>query len=141
MIQGTALSILLAIIVITFFVLDFYFMFRYDSDRKQNGKGWAWDYTVFTIILGLIILLQPILLPKLSWYVDFMFGLLIQIIGGVCVIMSFALHVWARTHLRHFYTERVEVQDGHRVIDSGPYSMMRHPVITSFFLLAGGLSL
>ena len=64
MIQGMALSILLAIIVIAFFVVDFYFMFRYDSDREQNGKGWAWDYTLFTIFLGLVVLLQPILFPK-----------------------------------------------------------------------------
>jgi protein-S-isoprenylcysteine O-methyltransferase len=43
--------------------------------------------------------------------------------------------------LQEFYAERVEVQPEHRVIDTGPYRLMRHPVITSFFGIATGLFL
>jgi protein-S-isoprenylcysteine O-methyltransferase Ste14 len=141
MIQGVALTVVLAFIVSAFFIMDFYFMFRYDRDRKVGGKGWAWDYTLFTIALGLVVLLQPILFPKIGWVMSAVPGLLIQMVGGLSVALSFALHIWARQHLRHFYTERVEVQDGHQVVDTGPYSLMRHPIITSFFLLAGGVFL
>jgi protein-S-isoprenylcysteine O-methyltransferase Ste14 len=35
----------------------------------------------------------------------------------------------------------VEVQPEHKVIDTGPYQLMRHPVITSFFGIATGLFL
>lgn len=139
MIQGIALTIILAIIVTAFFVMDFYFMSQYDRERKEDGKGWAWDYTLFTIAIGLVILLQPILLPKIGWSTSAVSGLVMQAVGGLSVVLSFALHIWARQHLRHFYTERVEVQGDHQVVDTGPYSLMRHPVITSFFLLAGGI--
>lgn len=141
MIHSLPLTILLALIITAFFVMDFYFMFHYDQHRNEGGKGWAWDYTLFTIGIGLVVLLQPVLFPKLGWSTAALPGIMIQIAGGISVLLSFFLHIWARQHLRHFYTERVEVQAGHQVIDTGPYALMRHPIITSFFLLAGGVFL
>ena len=44
-------------------------------------------------------------------------------------------------HLQQYYAERVEVQPEHKVINTGPYALMRHPVITSFFGIATGLFL
>lgn len=139
MIDGYLLTTILAFIVAAFFAMDFYFMFRYDRERKEDGKGWAWDYTLFTFAIGLIILIQPVLFPKIGWSTDAPPGRIIQVLGGLSVMLSFGLHIWARRHLRHFYVERVEVQNGHQVVDTGPYSLMRHPIITSFFLLAGGI--
>ncbi len=43
--------------------------------------------------------------------------------------------------MQPYYAERVEVQPEHRVIDTGPYALMKHPVITSFFGIAGGFLL
>jgi protein-S-isoprenylcysteine O-methyltransferase Ste14 len=68
-------------------------------------------------------------------------GLLIQILGAIAILFSLALHLWSRRHLVHFYAERVEVQPAHKVIDTGPYKLLRHPVITSFFGIAAGLFL
>lgn len=141
MIQSLPLTILLALIVVSFFVMDFYFMFRYDQNRNEGGQGWSWDYTLFTIGIGLVVLLQPFLFPKLGWSTSAFHGIAVQIAGGISVLLSFFLHIWSRQHLRHFYTERVEVQSGHQVIDTGPYALVRHPIITSFFLLSGGVFL
>src|SRR6185436_11374219 len=68
-------------------------------------------------------------------------GLFVQIGGALLVLASLALHIWSRVHLQHFYAERVEVQPEHQVIETGPYQLMRHPVITSFFGIAAGLFL
>ncbi len=140
MIKGLPLTIIFTIIVLAFFVMDYYFMFRYDSER-QKGKGWSWDYTLLTIALGLAIILQPVLWPNLAWSVDSLWGLAIQAVGSLSVSVSFLLHIWSRQHLRQFYAERVEVQAKHRLIDTGPYAFVRHPIITSFFLLSGGLTI
>jgi protein-S-isoprenylcysteine O-methyltransferase len=67
--------------------------------------------------------------------------LVIQTIGVFLILSALALHIWSRVHLQHFYAERVEVQPEHQVIDTGPYRLMRHPVITSFFGIATGLFL
>lgn len=141
MIKGIALSAILTTIIILFYVMDFYFLSRHDTQRQNEGKGWAWDYTLFTMAMGAMVLLQPVLFPVLGWSVDSAWGVAIQLLGGVSAILSFILHVWSRLHLRHFYTERVEIQPGHKVIDTGPYAYVRHPLITSFLLLATGIFL
>ncbi len=140
MFTGIYQSITTLVVVVAFYVMDFVFMRRYDRQR-QDGKGWAWDYTLLTMLMGLVVILQPFLLPFLGWRTAAPLGLALQILGLVIIAASFGLHIWARTHLQKFYTERVELQPGHRVVDTGPYASVRHPVITSFFALAIGLFL
>ena len=48
-------------------------------------------------------------------------------------------HLVALFHLQQYYAERVEVQPEHQVINPGPYALVRHPVITSFFGISTGL--
>jgi len=140
MILGFPLSLLLLLAVVLFYAIDFFFLLRYDRER-QTGKGWAWDYTLLTIGGALLVILQPWLLPFLGLTVIRSWGLWIQIVGLVFCAASFAIHIWSRLHLQKFYAERVEVQTDHRVIQTGPYAYVRHPVIASFFLLAVGLLL
>ncbi|MBI4730576.1 MAG: isoprenylcysteine carboxylmethyltransferase family protein [Chloroflexi bacterium] len=140
MIQDVPLALLLLAIAVAFFAMDFYFLSIYDRQRSQ-GKGWAWDYTLGTMAAGLIVTIQPIFLPQIGWKTEKLFGLGIQGFGLFCITISFVLHIWARRHLQKFYAERVEVQPDHKVIRSGPYAHMRHPVITSFFMLAFGVCL
>jgi len=135
--QGAA--ILLTIIV--FYTMDFFLIRRYDRQRQASGSGRSWDFTSFIFVAVAILVLQPILLPSLSFRTDQTWGLLIQLIGVLAISISLALHIWARVHLQQYYAERVEVQPGHQLINTGPYALMKHPVITSFFGIAGGLFL
>lgn len=138
MIKGPLLSIVMLMVVILFFLIDYGFMNRYDRERDAN-KGWSWDYTLFTIGMGLAVILQPWLLPGLSWIPNTLFGSILQMAGILLILASFLLHIWARQHLRQFYVERVELQKEHQIIQSGPYAYVRHPVFTTFFGIAIGL--
>jgi protein-S-isoprenylcysteine O-methyltransferase Ste14 len=140
MITGSSLAALLAVVVVAFFCVDFYFMLRYDRDRK-SGKGWSWDYTLLVLGLGLAIVLQPIFLPSIGLVTAQSWGLAIQVVGMALIVLSFAIHIWSRLHLQKFYAERVEVQSDHQVVDTGPYSLVRHPLVTSFFMLGTGIFL
>jgi len=140
MIRGINLSLAMLGIVLFFFAMDFWYMNRYDRER-ESGKGWSWDYTLFILAMTSIIILQPWLIPWLGWGTALLWGLALQIIGILLVALSFGTHIWARRHLRRFYTERVEVQQGHQVVNTGPYAMVRHPIITTFFGLAIGVFL
>lgn len=139
MINGSFLSVILLVIVIVFFMIDYGFMNRYDREREAN-KGWSWDYTLFTIGMGLIVTLQPWLLPSVGWTSNSFIGIGLQVIGGIMIMASFALHIWARQHLRQFYVERVELQNKHQVIKTGPFAYVRHPIFTTFFGLATGVA-
>lgn len=141
MLLGIPQSIATLLTVLLFYVLDFSLIRRFDKKRQASGSGRAWDFTFFIFSMIAVLVLQPLLLPQISFHTDQPWGALIQAVGAGIIFVSMALHVWSRVHLQHFYAERVEVQPEHKVIDTGPYALMRHPVITSFFGIAAGLFL
>lgn len=141
MLTGIFQSITTLLTVGIFYVIDSLLIRYYDRQRQASGSGRAWDFTLFIFAMVAVLVLQPILLPIISFRIDQPWGLVIQVLGVFIILASFALHIWSRVHLRHFYAERVEIQPEHKVIDTGPYALVRHPVITSFFGIAAGLFL
>jgi protein-S-isoprenylcysteine O-methyltransferase Ste14 len=124
---------------VTFYIIDFILIGRYDKQRVSSGTGRSWDFTILMFLAIAIVALQPIVLPGLGIKVNADGGLILQMMGVACLAVSLWLNVWARRHLKQFYSERVEIQREHRIIDTGPYAYVRHPVFTSFFGLVIGL--
>jgi protein-S-isoprenylcysteine O-methyltransferase Ste14 len=141
MLLGVPQSIATALAIFLFYTMDFALIRRYDKKRQASGSGRSWDFTFFIFVAVTVLVLQPVLVPALSFRTTQAWGLLIQLLGILLVFTSLALHIWSRSHLQHFYAERVEVQPEHKVINTGPYALMRHPVITSFFGISMGLFL
>jgi protein-S-isoprenylcysteine O-methyltransferase Ste14 len=141
MLLGIPQSIATLLTIILFYAMDFALIHRYDKKRQASGSGRSWDFTFFIFVMVAVLVLQPVLLPMISFRTTAPWGLILQLIGVLTVLSALALHIWSRSHLQHFYAERVEVQPEHKVIDTGPYQLMRHPVITSFFGIATGLFL
>lgn len=141
MYTGAYQSITFLIVIVGFYIMDFLMIKRHDRRRLDSGSGRAWDFTLIIFLTAAVLVLQPIFLPYLSWSTKAAWGAVLQIIGILILIVALILHIWARNHLRHFYAERVEVQTEHKVITSGPYAYVRHPIITSFFGLAIGMCL
>jgi protein-S-isoprenylcysteine O-methyltransferase Ste14 len=141
MLLGIPQAIATLLTIVLFYVMDFSLIRRYDRQRQASGSGRAWDFTFFIFATVAVLVLQPVLLPVLSLRTTALWGLFIQICGALLILGALALHIWSRVHLQQFYAERVEVQPEHKVIDTGPYQLMRHPVITSFFGIATGLFL
>jgi protein-S-isoprenylcysteine O-methyltransferase Ste14 len=52
-------------------------------------------------------------------------------------VLSLALAWWARLHLGMLWSARVTRKEGHRVVDTGPYALVRHPIYTA--ILSGAL--
>lgn len=140
MIRGFNLTIMILVIVIVFFIIDFWLMNQFDQERETR-KGWSWDYTMLAIGMSSLVVLQPWLLPYLGWEPHGNLGIIIQSIGILILLASFVLHVWARLHLRQFYVERVELQNEHQIIATGPYAYVRHPIFTTYFGISIGLLL
>jgi len=46
---------------------------------------------------------------------------------------GFAFAWWARIHLGKLWSGGVVLRDAHRVVDSGPYALVRHPIYTGLF--------
>ena len=141
MLLGIPQSLATLLTIVLFYAMDFVLIRRYDKKRQASGSGRAWDFTFFIFAMVAVLVLQPVLFPSMGFTTNEPWGLWIQILGVTFILSSLVLHFWSRVHLQHFYAERVEVQPEHRVINSGPYALMRHPVITSFFGIAAGLFL
>ena len=45
---------------------------------------------------------------------------------------------WARVHLGRLWSASVTQKEGHRIVDTGPYGLVRHPIYTG--LLAGAFA-
>ncbi|MER9583598.1 isoprenylcysteine carboxylmethyltransferase family protein [Mesorhizobium sp. M0276] len=55
----------------------------------------------------------------------------------ICVALiavGFALCWWARLHLGRLWSGTVTAKAGHRVVDTGPYGLVRHPIYTGLLL-------
>ncbi|MDQ3003877.1 MAG: isoprenylcysteine carboxylmethyltransferase family protein [Chloroflexota bacterium] len=141
MLTGIFQAVVTLLTVAIFYTIDSILIRYYDRQRSASGSGRAWDFTLFIFALVAALVLQPVLLPMLGFRTNQPWGLIIQGLGIFIILAALGLHIWSRAHLRHYYAERVEVQPEHKVIETGPYRLMRHPVITSFFGIAIGLFL
>ena len=61
--------------------------------------------------------------------------------GLILAGMSFTW--WARIHLGRFWSSAITRKEGHRVIDTGPYGLVRHPIYTGLIgaVLATGAAI
>jgi protein-S-isoprenylcysteine O-methyltransferase Ste14 len=141
MLTGFYRSGIIIATAIIFYAADVCLMRRYDPQREY-GSSRNWVYTALMIVLGAIVVAQPVVWPGLSLRVEAWWGLLLQVGGLVTIAGALALHWWARTHLGQFYAERsTDIQEDQHLINTGPYAYVRHPIYTSYFLLVTGLLL
>jgi protein-S-isoprenylcysteine O-methyltransferase Ste14 len=61
-------------------------------------------------------------------------AMLLDVVG-----LSFA--VWARIHLGQYWSGRITLKVDHRVIQTGPYALVRHPIYSGLILALLGTAL
>jgi protein-S-isoprenylcysteine O-methyltransferase Ste14 len=52
------------------------------------------------------------------------------------VASAFAFCWWARLHLGRLWSGFVTLKEGHRIVDTGPYGLVRHPIYTGVIAAA-----
>jgi len=64
----------------------------------------------------------------------------LQVFGALLIVLEFAGCAWT-FNANTFAAPVVKIQEGQKVIDTGPYALVRHPMYTSALLLFIGLPL
>jgi len=58
--------------------------------------------------------------------------------GDLVTGLGLAFAIWARIHLGQCWSGRVEVKQGHRVVRTGPYAWVRHPIYAGILIAIAG---
>jgi protein-S-isoprenylcysteine O-methyltransferase Ste14 len=110
--------------------------------RRKYQKGTkAWDAVVATLTIISFAAILPVAgfderfrwAPQPDWVVWLGYGLTIIGYFGV---------TWAQSVNRHFEaTVRIQTDRDHKVIDTGPYAIIRHPGYITAVIFAAGIAL
>lgn len=65
----------------------------------------------------------------------------VRIVGVVMTAFGIGLCVWARVHLGKYWSDKVVLKVDHRLIRSGPYQFLRHPIYSGVLLGIAGTAL
>ncbi len=65
----------------------------------------------------------------------------LQVVGLTAWFLGGGLHWWAGRELGRHNLLQIEVRQSHRLITSGPYSRIRHPLYTGVLLMNAGVAL
>lgn len=92
-----------------------------------------------TLNVALLLLFLP--LPGLSgWFLPRRFHFLVTI-GAILQAGCVALGVWARRHLGRNWSAEVRIDEGHELVRTGPYRMLRHPIYTAMLGMFAGTAI
>jgi protein-S-isoprenylcysteine O-methyltransferase Ste14 len=106
--------------------------------KQTSRASQARDFVFYAIGFGL--LFAPPRYVSVLWRTP-------EPIGVALVVVEagfFAFAWWARLHLGRLWSGMITLREGHRVVDTGPYRLVRHPIYTGFigaswaFALLGG---
>jgi len=89
----------------------------------------------FLLLLGTTIRLGPLDRNFLreSWALRW--------IGSVLTVVGIGLTIWARNHLGANWSDKVEIQENHELIHTGPYAFFRHPIYSGVLTAIAGTAL
>jgi protein-S-isoprenylcysteine O-methyltransferase Ste14 len=58
--------------------------------------------------------------------------------GAALLLLGIGFAIWARVHLGQYWSGHVTLKPGHRLIRSGPYALVRHPIYTGILMAVIG---
>jgi protein-S-isoprenylcysteine O-methyltransferase Ste14 len=67
--------------------------------------------------------------------------LVIRDLGLALAGLGILLMIWARRHLGHYWSDKVEIKTNHQLISTGPYARLRHPIYTGMLVGIAGTAL
>lgn len=104
--------------------------------RRRLPAGWEAVYRV-PVAIGFLLLL-PVISRRLGaaplWHVGLGGAYALSLVTIAGLLFTW----WARLHLGRLWSSAVTVKEGHRVVDTGPYALVRHPIYTGLIVAAFG---
>lgn len=112
------------------------------TKRTVHREPFAWRFGIMAVeSLGFFIFFgKSTSLPLLRRHV-FPPSDALAIFGVAVTWMGIAIAIWARKHLGEYWSGRITLKEGHKLIRTGPYAYFRHPIYSGIDLAAIGSGL
>ena len=111
------------------------------ATRRSKVKAKSADrgtiYAVWTLIAGST--LAGYLLARQVTLLNCPVESLIVCLAVLLLVNGVALRIWAIRHLGRFFTVDVGIQQGHQLVEDGPYRFVRHPSYSGSLLALVGV--
>ena len=104
---------------------------RGEVDRDQVGRG-----SGLLILLGIFSSISIANVFASSGFTPLPIASLY--LGLAMMLLGVAFRIWAVANLRSFFSYTVQIKEGHRVIETGPYRFVRHPAYAGSLLTMVG---
>src|ERR1051325_19940 len=59
---------------------------------------------------------------------------IIEVIATAVTIFGLLFSLWSRVHLGKYWSGIITLKEGHKLIRTGPYRIVRHPLYTGFLI-------
>jgi protein-S-isoprenylcysteine O-methyltransferase Ste14 len=115
----------------------------FGAKRDIGGVPWRRSWW-FRIALALFIVggvLERLRFGNASFHLGLSTAGPLPAIGSILCVAGVALAIWARVHLGRNWSPAPALKEGHELVTSGPYRLVRHPIYTGIITALIGASL
>lgn len=111
--------------------------FRTKPTRWRESIGSRALYVV-PLLAAAVLLAKPHWLPSALAQPFASAGSVLPAVGAAMVAAGLGFAIWARAHLGRNWSGIVTVKEGHTLVRTGPYRIVRHPIYTGLLLAVIG---
>jgi protein-S-isoprenylcysteine O-methyltransferase Ste14 len=117
-----------------------WFISAFSAKKSSRGKKWWWRQLVIRVVFFVIVLFFFRIGTFNHNTFNFFYqsaeatqsSVAIGIIGVIICAAGVAFAIWARAYLGTNWGMPMTLQEGHKLVTSGPYKFVRHPIYTGF---------
>lgn len=127
--------------ILLWLVFSIYWTIASTNSAKARSSESKASTAFHQIVLNVALLLLFIPVPGLTgWFLPRRFYFLVGV-GVIVQAAFFLLAVSARRHLGRNWSAEVRIGEGHELVRTGPYRMLRHPIYTAMLGMFAGTAI
>lgn len=135
---------LLVIVYITYSIIKI----NVQKLKKFNGNSIEIDISKYDIVLlNSFILIEVVVIfffvffPQYFLWAKAPFSITLRIIGFSLCSIALVLFHWIHKHLGVYFFNSLKLKKNHKLIVSGPYKYVRHPLYSTYYIFNTGIFL